>query len=73
MQIMKEKTPEVKPSALEPLLLKSGQAAKVLGISVRYLYTLRKSGKIVGKELGGGKWMYSVEMLRAFAFVPPAQ
>ena len=67
MQIMKEKTPEVKPSALEPLLLNSGQAAKALGISVRYLYTLRKSGKIVGKELGGGKWMYSVEMLRAFA------
>ena len=66
MQIKKEKTPEEKLSALEPLLLNSEQAAKVLGVSVRYLFTLRKSGVIYSKQLGG-KLLYSVEMLKAFA------
>jgi len=73
MQIMKDTTPEEKSSVFEPLLLTSEQAAKALGISVRYLYTLRQNGDIFGIKLGGGKWMYSVEMLRAFALVPPAQ
>ena len=66
MQIMKEKTPEEKSPALEPLLLTSEQAAKVLGVSVRYLFTLRKNRVIFAKKLGG-KLLYSVEMLKAFA------
>ena len=46
MQIKNPKAPEEKLSALEPLLLNSEQATKVLGVSVRYLFTLRKSGVI---------------------------
>jgi len=65
MQIKKDK-PEEKLAELEPLLLTSEQAARVLGVSVRYLFTLRKQGDIVSRPLGV-KLLYSVEMLRAFA------
>ena len=65
MQIKKDK-PEEKLAELEPLLLTSEQAARVLGVSVRYLFTLRKQGDIVSRPLGG-KLLYSMEMLRAFA------
>jgi hypothetical protein len=64
MQIMADKRPEGK--TFEPLLLSSEQAAKALGISVRYLFTLRQREEIFSVKMGN-KLMYSVEMLRAFA------
>ena len=65
MEIMAKKPEELSP-AFQPLLLTSDQAAKALGISVRYLFTLRQRGDIVGKKMGH-KLLYSVEMLQAFA------
>jgi len=64
MQMMADKRPEEK--SFEPLLLTSEQAAKALGISIRYLFTLRQQGDIFGIKIGN-KLLYSVDMLRAFA------
>jgi len=64
MQMMADKKPEEK--SFEPLLLTSEQAAKALGISIRYLFTLRQQGDIFGIKIGN-KLLYSVDMLRAFA------
>lgn len=52
--------------AMTPLLLTQREAAKVLSISERTLYTLRTSGLIRGVRIGISGWRYSVEELQRF-------
>lgn len=51
---------------LTPLLLTQREAAKVLSISERTLYTLRKAGLIRGVRIGLGSWRYSIAELERF-------
>ena len=51
---------------MEPLLLNRAEAAKILGISSRFLFTLAKRGEVRFRKLGRRR-MFFVEELRRFA------
>jgi dissimilatory sulfite reductase (desulfoviridin) alpha/beta subunit len=52
---------------MERLLVSQKEAAKLLSISERSLFTLRTSGRIKAVRIGmNGGWRYSIEELRRF-------
>ena len=55
-----------KDDPIEPLLVNSRTAAKLLSISERKLFDLRK-GNVIPSTKVGGKVLYPLEGLRAFA------
>ena len=51
----------------EPLLVNQRDAAKLLSISERTLFSLRVSGRIKAVRIGiNGGWRYSIEELQRF-------
>jgi excisionase family DNA binding protein len=52
--------------AIEPMLLTARQAAKVLSISERTLFSLTKSGSITAVRFGGRNVRYDPADLRAW-------
>jgi excisionase family DNA binding protein len=51
---------------MEPLLLTQREAAKMLSISERTLFSLRRGGLIKAVRIGIGGWRYSISELQRF-------
>jgi hypothetical protein len=52
--------------AVEPLIVQTADAAKMLSVSVRTLHDLWKTGKIGRVDVVGGRAHYDVAELKAF-------
>ena len=55
---------------LEPLLVNTRTAAKLLGISAWEVRRLAKKGLLAYKKLSKTNWLYPMKSIRAFAEVP---